>query len=61
MTPLGISGLDYSSAATSISTPTDSRISQEAYNTLVAGIVDVSTGAKTPEDLLNEVLQVNAK
>jgi raffinose/stachyose/melibiose transport system substrate-binding protein len=61
MTPLGISGLDYSSAATSISTPTDSRISQEAYNTLVAGIVDVSTGARTPEDLINEVLSINAK
>jgi len=61
MTPLGISGLDYSSAATSISAPTDSRFSQEAYNTLIAGIVDVSTGAKTPADLLNEVLTINAK
>mgnify|MGYP001076667394 CR=1 FL=1 len=61
MTPLGISGLNYSSSATSISTPTDSRITQEAYNTLVAGIVDISTGARTPEDLLNEVLQINAK
>jgi raffinose/stachyose/melibiose transport system substrate-binding protein len=61
MTSLGISGMEYSQAATSISAPTDSRISQEAYNTLVAGIVDVSTGAKTPEDLLNEVLSINAK
>lgn len=61
MSPLGVSGLQYSQAATSISSPTDSRISQEAYNTLVAGIVDVSTGAKTPEDLLNEVLSINAK
>lgn len=61
MTPLGVSGLNYSSAATSISTPTDSRISQEAYNTLISGIVDVSTGAKSPEDLLNEVLKVNNK
>ncbi|NLP35428.1 MAG: extracellular solute-binding protein [Clostridiales bacterium] len=61
MTSLGISGLEYSSAATSISSPTDSRISQEAYNTLVAGIVDVSTGARTAEDLLNEVLQINAR
>lgn len=61
MTPLGVSGLDYSSKATSISAPTDSRISQEAYNTLIAGIVDVSTGAKTPEELLNEVLAINAK
>jgi len=61
MTPLGVSGLTYSSAASSISSPTDSRISQEAYSTLVAGIVDISTGAKTPEDLLNEVFTINAK
>ncbi|GAA4655008.1 hypothetical protein GCM10023142_21460 [Anaerocolumna aminovalerica] len=61
MTPLGISGLNYSSAATSISTPTDARIKQEAYNTLTAGIVDVSTGARTPADLIEEVLQVNAR
>lgn len=61
MTPLGISGLNYSRAATSISAPTDARISQEAYNTFVAGIVDVSTGARTPADLIEEVLQVNAK
>lgn len=59
MTPLGLSGLEYSSAATSISAPTDSRISQEAYNTLIAGIVDVSTGAMTAEDLLNDVLEIN--
>ncbi|HHV13900.1 MAG TPA: extracellular solute-binding protein [Clostridiales bacterium] len=61
MTPLGISGMEYSQAATSISSPTDSRISQEAYNTLVAGIVDVSTGKKTSKDLLDEVLAINAK
>ena len=58
MTPLGISGLNYSSEATSISSPTDSRISQEAYNALIAGIVDISTGARTSEDLLNEVLKI---
>lgn len=61
MTQLGISGLNYSSAATSISAPTDSRLSQEAYNTLISGIVDVSTGKKSAEDLLNEVLKINAK
>lgn len=58
MTQLGISGLNYSSGATSISSPTDSRISQEAYNTLIAGIVDISTGARTSEDLLSEVLKI---
>ncbi len=61
MTKLGVSGMEYSQAATSISSPTDSRISQEAYNTLVAGIVDVSTGKKTPQKLLEEVLAINAK
>ncbi len=61
MTPLGISGLNYSSTATTISTPTDSRITQEAYNTLVAGIVEVSTGARTAQELLNKVLEINAK
>ena len=61
MTSLGLSGLEYSSAATSISAPTDSRLSQEAYNTLIAGIVDISTGDKTPTELLNEVLTINAK
>jgi raffinose/stachyose/melibiose transport system substrate-binding protein len=61
MTPLGISGMNYSAAATGILAPTDSRLSQEAYSTLIAGIVDVSTGAKSAEDLLNEVLVINAK
>ncbi len=62
MTPLGISGLNYySSAAASISAPTDSRLSQEAYNTLIAGIVGVSTGDVDPTELLNEVLSINAK
>lgn len=61
MTPLGISGLEYSSAASSISAPTDSRLSQEAYNTLISGIVGVSTGDVDPADLLKEVLAVNAK
>lgn len=61
MTPLGISGLDYSTNATSISTPTDSRISQEAYNTLVSGISDISVGARSAEELLNEVLAINTK
>lgn len=61
MTPLGISGLAYSSKATSISAPTDSRLSQEAYNTLISGIVDVSIGTRTAQELLDEVLSINAK
>jgi raffinose/stachyose/melibiose transport system substrate-binding protein len=61
ITPLELSGLEYSSVATCISAPTDSRISPEAYNTLVAGIIDISTGKVTAEELLNEVLELNAK
>ncbi len=61
MTPLGVSGMEYSQAATSISSPTDARISQEAYNTLVAGIADISTGIRTSENLLNEVLSINTR
>lgn len=61
MTPLGVSGLEYSSAATSISSPTDARLSQEAYNTLISGIVSVSTGALDSKELIEEVLKVNNK
>jgi raffinose/stachyose/melibiose transport system substrate-binding protein len=61
MTPLGITGLNYSNAATSISAPTDSRISAEAYSALVAGIIDISTGARTAEEVLIEVLKLNAR
>lgn len=61
MTPLALSGVELSNTATSISAPTDARISQEAYNTLTAGIVEVSTGAKTPETLINEILAINSK
>jgi raffinose/stachyose/melibiose transport system substrate-binding protein len=61
MTPLELSGLSLSDTATTMSAPTDSRISQEAYNTLINGIMDISTGIKDPEDLLNEVLTLNKR
>lgn len=61
MTPLGIAGLDYSSAATSISAPTDARIDPEAYKILVGGIVKVSTGELSAEELINEALALNAE
>ncbi len=61
MTPLALSGIELSNNATSISAPTDARISQEAYNTFAAGIVEISTGAKTPETLINEILAINSK
>lgn len=61
MTALALSGFEYSKAAVSISAPTDARISQEAYNVLVAGIVDVAAGDASAEELLNKVLKINAR
>lgn len=62
MTPLAVSGFEYSNkSSVTLLPPIDSRLSQEAYNTLIAGIVDISTGVKTPEGLLKEVLDINAK
>lgn len=61
LTPLEISGLSLSDTANTKSAPTDSRISQEAYNTLINGIVDISTGVSDPKELLNEVLTLNKR
>ncbi len=61
MSPLAISGLDYSSAATSISAPTDARIDPEAYKVIIGGIVGISTGATSAEDVINEALTLNAE
>ena len=60
MSPLALSGLEYSSAASSICAPTDSRIDPEAYKIIVGGIVKVSTGELSAQDLLDEALSVNA-
>jgi raffinose/stachyose/melibiose transport system substrate-binding protein len=61
MTSLAVSGVELGNAATSISAATDARLTPEAFSTLTAGIVDVSTGAKTAEALINEVLAINNK
>ena len=58
MSPLALSGLEYSSNATSITAPTDSRIDPEAYKIIIAGIVNVSTGGSA-EELINEALTLN--
>lgn len=57
MTPLALSAMQYTNSASSINAPTDARIGA-AYQTLVAGIVKVSTGETSAEDLLNEVLDL---
>lgn len=61
MTALGLSGLEYSSSATSISAPTDARIDPEAYKIIINGIVGISTGQTSAEDVLNEALTMNAE
>lgn len=61
MTSLALSGFQFINAAVSISPASDARISQEAYNTLTAGIIEVVAGDKTAEELINEVLAINAK
>lgn len=59
MTPLGLSGLEFNSGASSISAPTDARLSKEAFNTLKAGIVGISLGESSSEDVINEALEIN--
>lgn len=58
-TELEQSGLEYGKSAISICSPTDARISPEAYSRLVQGIVDISTGELLPEELLKEVIEIN--
>lgn len=54
-TPFAQSIAEYTSNASAIVAPTDSRIG-DAYKTLVAEIVKVSTGSMTAEDAINEAL-----
>ncbi len=60
-TPLGNSGKAYAASASVMVAPTDARISQEAYTTLIGGIVGLSVGDIKSEDLINEALKINAK
>ena len=54
-TPFAQSIAEYTSNATAIVAPTDSRIG-DAYKTLVVEIVKVSTGAMSAEEAINEAL-----
>lgn len=56
-TPFAQSIAAYTSSAAAIVTPTDSRIG-DAYKTLVSEIVKVSIGAMTPEDAINEAIEL---
>lgn len=61
MTPLAKSGAEYSVAASSFSAPTDSRMGGEPYVYLIGSIVDISTGAKSAEDVVNEMIALYNK
>lgn len=54
-TPFAQSIAEYTSNASAIVAPTDSRIG-DAYKTLVSCIVKISTGSSSAEEVLNEVL-----
>lgn len=56
MTPLAISGMQFSQNAVKIYSPSDSRLSQASYSILVNGITEVVSGSKSAEELLKEVL-----
>lgn len=56
MSPMALSALEYVNAATSISSPTDSRLGQQAYGVLISNVVKMSVGEVTPEDVLEEAL-----
>lgn len=55
MTPLEISGMEFSQSAKKIYTPSDSRLSQASYSILVAGVAEVVSGSKDAKELLLEV------
>ena len=61
MTPLALSGLEYSSSTDVICSPTDSRIDPEAYKYIITNVVKISTGAVSAEDVLNEALKLSAE
>ena len=54
-TPLARSIMEYVNSANAIVTPTDSRIG-DAYKTLVAGMVDLSKGVRTAEEVIRDAL-----
>lgn len=61
LSPLAASILDCANAAgENFAGPIDSRMDAEAFTTIVNGIVNVSSGSQSSEDLLNEALSVHA-
>lgn len=56
MTPMALSAMEYTNAATAIVAPTDARLGAEPYGILIAGVCKASVGDANPEDIINEAL-----
>lgn len=59
LTPLQISGREYAESIEVPLSATDSRISQEAFTILKDGIISISTGESSAEDIINGMLRVH--
>ena len=55
---MGLSAMQYTNAASSTNLPTDARIGQNAYGSLVSNIVKISTGELSAEDAINDALEI---
>lgn len=58
MTPMALSAMQYTNAASSVSAPTDARLGSAAYSSLVSSIVKISIGELSAEDAINEALEI---
>jgi raffinose/stachyose/melibiose transport system substrate-binding protein len=58
MTPMALSAMQYTNAASSVSSPTDGRLGSAAYSSLVSNIVKISVGSMSAEDAINEALEI---
>lgn len=58
MSPMALSAMQYTNAASSVSAPTDSRLGSAAYSSLVSSIVKISIGELSAEDAINEALEI---
>lgn len=58
MSPMALSAMQYTNASTSASLPTDARLGQSAYGSLVSNIVKISIGEMSAEDAINEALEI---
>lgn len=56
MTPMALSAMEYTNAATAIVAPTDARLGAEPYGILIAGVCKASVGDASAEDIINEAL-----